>query len=242
MGYVLVALAIYCATLAPSITWRFSGADSGDLASAVATWGVPHPTGYPLYVLLGGVMTRLVPFGQPAFRLNVLSAACSALAGGFVFLTVLCAGRRMPELPSPLRAGIATTAALAFATSRTPWSQSVLTEVYALETFLAAAILGLVADPQPSRRRLIVLTFLCGLALTHHETIVFSLLGALAAVALRSRRWPSAKQVVAGIALFAAPLLLYLLPWRASHRPASNWGDPEALARFVDVVTGAPYH
>ena len=40
--------------------------DSGELVTAAHVLGVPHPTGYPLYVLLGKLWTLLVPFGSVA--------------------------------------------------------------------------------------------------------------------------------------------------------------------------------
>ncbi len=49
----LSLLTVYGMTLAPGLTWANSGADGGDLITAAATGGVPHPTGYPVYLLLG---------------------------------------------------------------------------------------------------------------------------------------------------------------------------------------------
>ena len=45
----LLALAVYLKTLALTVT----GEDSGELIAAAATLGIPHPTGYPLWCLLG---------------------------------------------------------------------------------------------------------------------------------------------------------------------------------------------
>ncbi len=239
-----VAFVLYFVTLAPSITWKLSGTDSGDLASAVATWGIPHPTGYPLYIALGGIVTHLIPVGQIAYRLGLFSAACSAGATALVFLTVLRLSDDQPSLSPALRSLMAATAALAFATARAVWSQSVLTEGYALEALFAAAIAWLLAERRFDRRRLLLLALISGLALTHHTTIVFSLCGAIvAAVARYRRRLLDARLLGTGTMLFALPLLLYLLlPWRAAQHPASNWSDPTTFGRFVDVVTGAPYH
>ncbi|MEE9198573.1 MAG: DUF2723 domain-containing protein, partial [Dehalococcoidia bacterium] len=65
-----VAFGIYVSTLPTSITWSNSGSDSGELAAAVRTLGVPHPPGYPTYVLLGRLFAFL-PFGEVAFRTNL---------------------------------------------------------------------------------------------------------------------------------------------------------------------------
>ena len=52
--------------------------DSGELVAAVYTLGIPHPSGYPLYVLLGKLWTLAVPIGSIAFRMSLFSAACAA--------------------------------------------------------------------------------------------------------------------------------------------------------------------
>ena len=57
----LLSFIVYVCTLAPTITWRNDGVDSGDLAAAVAVGGVPHPPGYPTYLILGEVF-KLLPF------------------------------------------------------------------------------------------------------------------------------------------------------------------------------------
>jgi hypothetical protein len=59
-------LAIYSSTLAPGLTWANSGSDGGDLIAAAATGGVPHPTGYPLYLLLARLF-QILPVGSLAF-------------------------------------------------------------------------------------------------------------------------------------------------------------------------------
>jgi hypothetical protein len=50
--------------------------------TAVALLGIPHPTGYPLDVLLGKTWTMIFPFGSIAWRMSIFSAACAALARG----------------------------------------------------------------------------------------------------------------------------------------------------------------
>ena len=66
-------LALYVATLAPTTAmW-----DASEYITAAYTLGIPHPPGNPLFVLLGRVAS-LLPFGNVAFRVNLLAAVCSA--------------------------------------------------------------------------------------------------------------------------------------------------------------------
>lgn len=71
----LAAFGAYLRTLAPDVTW----ADSGELLLAAWSLGIAHPPGAPLWVLLGHLAT-LLPVGSVAWRGNLLSAACAALA------------------------------------------------------------------------------------------------------------------------------------------------------------------
>lgn len=70
-----ISLILYLFTLAPSVTFE----DSGELAAAASSWGVPHEPGYPLWTILGHLFT-LLPFGDVVWRLNLMSAVCMALA------------------------------------------------------------------------------------------------------------------------------------------------------------------
>src|SRR5438876_2633264 len=69
--------------------------DSGELVTAVHLLGIPHPTGYPLYVLLGKLWTLLLPAGSIAWRMSLFSAGCAAAACGALYVLA----RRVPLDP-----------------------------------------------------------------------------------------------------------------------------------------------
>ena len=73
-------LLIYGRTLYPGV----AGGDSGELIITAYGLGVAHPPGYPLYTLLGHVITWL-PVGSIAWRVNLLSAILDAIAAGLLF-------------------------------------------------------------------------------------------------------------------------------------------------------------
>jgi hypothetical protein len=89
----LLALNTYLLTAAPTVTF----VDSGELIVAARFWGVAHPPGFPLYILLAHLAT-LVPLGNIAQRVNFASAVFAALAATFLYLLVIqimtCAGDR----------------------------------------------------------------------------------------------------------------------------------------------------
>lgn len=78
-GVFATTLALYIWTLAPTVTL----VDSGELIVAAHGLGVPHPPGFPLYVLLAHVAT-LLPVGNVAMRVNFASALFAALAAALL--------------------------------------------------------------------------------------------------------------------------------------------------------------
>src|SRR5213078_1968774 len=124
----LIAFAVYLRTLAISIIWG----DSPELTAAAYNLGIPHPTGYPLYMLISHAFLKLFPIGSVAYRMNLLSAICGAGAVALIFLLM----RRFTH--SRLAGLIAT---LMFAFSVTFWAQAVIAEVYAFHMLLSTALL-----------------------------------------------------------------------------------------------------
>lgn len=118
----LGAFALYLVFLVPGV---LSG-DAGELAYHPALLGIPHPTGYPLYLLLGRVWLWIMPWGELAWRMNVFSAIWGALAVGW--LTALL-WRRLP-------AWAAVAGGLALAVTHDMWRYSTETAVYSLHAFL----------------------------------------------------------------------------------------------------------
>src|SRR5690606_35692216 len=94
-----LALILYSSTAAPGLTWAHHSADGGELLAAAATNGVPHPSGYPLYmILLRGWLRagQTLTAATPARLGTMLSVLCAALSAGFTVATAaaLLAPRR----------------------------------------------------------------------------------------------------------------------------------------------------
>jgi 4-amino-4-deoxy-L-arabinose transferase-like glycosyltransferase len=128
-----------------------------------AVLGTPHPPGYPLYSLLGFLLSKL-PFGNLAWRMNLLSALAAAAAVALLVLLLL----RLQ-----LSRAAAFAAALGCALGPLYWSQATLAEVYALAAaFVAALLLATVSWGRTrAPRRLDLAVLLAGLAMAHHTTV-----------------------------------------------------------------------
>ncbi len=239
--------AAYALRTAPAIVTLFD--DTLEFQLVLPTAGIAHPTGYPLYTLLGFAWSRLLfPVGEWAWRVNLLSAL---LAGAAVGVVCALAQRIAHKQGGPAWASAAAGvgAALAFGLGPVWWAQATVAEVYALHLLLAALILLLAliaADAPPARRpRLIIaLAALCGLGLAHHRTMVL-LFPALAVYLLWQvpvLRRPSRLWLLCGSALIL-PLLLYAyIPLRATMGVADlNGSYVNTWQGFWDHVLARRY-
>ena len=134
----LVALALF-AVYASTAVRTVATEDDGLFLLSSYFLGIEHPPGYPLFTLIGHLFGAL-PFGSVAYRVHLASALFGALTGAVAWL---CARSLIPgRLPAYL-------AALGLGLSPVFWSQSVVAEVYTLNTFffLVVVYIGLQACP-----------------------------------------------------------------------------------------------
>lgn len=236
----VLALVLYLASLAPGLTWAHQGADGGDLLTAAVTNGVPHPPGYPFYMMaLQGwlvLVGTLAPASDFAWRGNLFSAICGSVS---VALTVIVAGHLLPT--GVLRWSWAFLAGIAWAVSPLLWSQSILSEVYSLHALLVVG-LGWAALVKPRQLWYVVAPVALGVA--HHLTLILLLPAVLYALTVAregGRRWLHPLLALIGAGMLGA--LLYLrIPLAASSGPSPvNWGYADNWEGFRWLVTGAAY-
>lgn len=209
-----VALAVYVATLAPTVMWY----DMGEFVTASATLGIAHNTGYPLLVLIGKAFTFL-PMGDTAYRVNLMSAVFTALAVSVVFGII-------HDLTDDMIASAAGALTLAFAS--TVWANATWATSYGLNLFFTALVTRLMfswwRDRQPRTLALAALSF--GLGLCNHRLIVLVAPPSLLLLALGWRSL-SPRAVAVAAAAFVAGLSVYLyLPIRGEMEPALSWARP----------------
>ena len=170
----LAVLAGYIYSLAPSVTFW----DAGEFIASMKVLGIPHPPGTPLFVLMGHVWAELIPFGEYAWRTNLMSAAFSAAAAGCWFLVVHETLVRLVPADAPragwIRTGGAAAAAVLTAFGFTNWQNSNETEVYAVASFIIGAVVWLALRWRAERgtdsanRPLLLIAYLLGLSIANH--------------------------------------------------------------------------
>lgn len=234
-----LAFCVYLASLAPGLTWAHEAADGGELLAAAVSNGVPHPPGYPLYILLLqgwlAILGAAAPASDVAWRGNLLSALLGAVS---VFVAVLAAWGVLPESPRrPLWAGLA---GVLWGLSPLLWSQSILTEVYALHA-LIVVLLGWITLRRAERQPwLLALPVALGVA--HHLTLLLLVPAVLywvwhaggRALLARATGW-----IVLGLLLGA--LMYARIPLVARHAPPVNWGYADTWQGLWWLVSGAAY-
>jgi len=168
----LASLALYIRTLAPGLL----DGDSGEFQTLVYSLGMTHPTGYPVYVLLGRLFT-LLPLGGLAWRVNLFSSVLGALTVSCIYLIVrLLAGWRLA----------AVTAALTLAVAPLFWAFSIITELYVPAcAFLSVIILFLLLWRKSGKWAwLSAAALLGGLSLGIHTSVALAAPGVLVYLAL----------------------------------------------------------
>ena len=188
--------------------------DSGLLAAAAASLGIPHPPGFPSYVLLGHLFTKL-PWGSIAWRLGLISILSSV---GTIWIVMRLAG-----LP----------AAFFLAFSYSFWSQAVNVETYAL-TNLVILLVAFFALQDKPKWWLMGLIGGVGAGL---NPIVFAVIPPIIWLSLKKR---NIFRLGGGglVALVIAVAIYSYLPIRAAAHPFLNWSDPSTIDRLIKHVTG----
>ena len=264
----LAGFIFYAATAAPSVATLFD--DSLEFQVVLPTLGIAHPSGYPLYTLLGKLFTLLLPYGDLAGRANLLSALCAGAALGVLYLLAQkVAGNR----------AAAATATTLFALSPAWWSQATIAEVYALHGLLFVLFLYLLLRweearsqesgirdqgsgvrrretgdrsqesgvgrqlPASSERWLAAAALVFGLGLTHHRMIALMLPAALVFILWTDPgliRQP--RRWVTPLLCASVPLLLYLyLPIRGRSVTSLDGTFVPTPAGTLDWITARGY-
>jgi hypothetical protein len=204
---------LYLLTLAPTIY----NLDSAELTTAAATGGLMRSTGYPLYLTLGYLWSK-IPLGDVGYRMNLLSAIFGAL-------TIFLAERILRRWRI---GGWAAFGALGLlATSTFFWGLSLVAEVYTLHTALMAGlILALLQwSDEPTPRRMAVIGLLGGMGMSHHAAMLLLIPGSLFLVFSTHPKKALAPRSLLAFSLAAfVGLSFYLyLPLRYLAQPTFNY-------------------
>jgi hypothetical protein len=165
----LLALAVYVASVAPSVEWQ----DPGRHQYRYLVGQIEHPNGlalsHPVHFWIGQLVLQ-IPYGEPAWRISMISVVFGAIA-------VAALAALVERLTNRRLAGFL--AALVLLVSHSFWQMASTTEMYTLDaTLMICEWLVLLEYVRGGRPAWLVLLFAVnGLHVAHH------LLGTLALAA-----------------------------------------------------------
>jgi len=218
--------------------------DSGELALCSLVQGVPHPTGYPLYVILSRCVAEIMP--RPIEAVTLLAVILNAFSG-YLFFRIAVLIREIYFPQNDRHNIVVAVFTLVLFLSPVVAAQGLTNEVYGLGLVLNLAAIGavvkLIGDYRQydSWKYFLAACYLAGLALCNHMSSIQLIPGLVVAafwMIKRTRRWI---MLLPGLAFFILPLTLYaVLPIRAAAQPppVANWGDVAAWDNFVRHVSG----
>jgi hypothetical protein len=242
------AFAVYAATLPPS----YSDWDTAELQVVAAIFGIAHPPGCPAFTLLGYLFVHALPFGEPAWRLNLMCSLAVAASSSLLYSVARRFGLQ------PLTGALC---ALGFAFAIVPWRVATRAEVQDVALLFRALALWFALRwyDGGTYRDLFAAALATGLAGATHGIALLLLpsLGLLVASRPEWRRPQALALVAGGMALGLLPFAYLPLRsgWIDAHRldpdlalglpaglPLWNYGDPSSWPRFWHFVTGADFN
>lgn len=202
--------------------------DTGDLQTVAWIAGIPYPTGFPGYVLLGWLWTHVLPIGEPAARLNALSAFSIAWGAGSVCAIALL----FDVLPI-----FAILGSWTFAFAHTVWQRAAYADAHPVGfAFAFCAVACAVGwERRSDARALVAGIVLAGCAVAIDNTTVLILIGGVVISVIRV--WPRRALGAAACALVIAAGTYAWLPWRSAQVTAQGRDPTLALG----VAPGRPY-
>ena len=175
----LLTFAVYFLTLGPSVGLE----DSGELATAAANLGVPHPPGYPFWTFCSWIFCKVFSFvtymghPTPAWCVSLCSAVFGAFAAGCTAMLICRSSQDFTEGNGVLSFGGAVAGALTFSLSPVEWSQSTIVEIYSLNALFLmwVFLLSYRWMKKPTDKMLWFTAFVFGLGLTNYQVLLFAI-------------------------------------------------------------------
>ena len=261
----ILSFGVYIITLIPGVGFI----DTGELATVCIKLGIAHPTGYPLFTLIGSLFAKL-PFGEEIYRLNLMSAfICAAAVSVFYFfmiflfndyvkVKIISEQKSKKQNLSAFRTDnisvyfIALSSALILAFSLTFWNTANGIEVYSLHilfliiviwSFLKACLMSLKSDYiLTGETYWIFFAFVLGLSFTNHLSTIFLAPGVIFMYfAINGFNSLSFKRILFLVIPFLIGLSVYIyFPLRADNSVIS-WGYPVDLTNIYRHISAKQF-
>lgn len=231
---------LFALMAAPGVTWM----DSGELTAAAYTLGGAHPPGHPAHTLLGKLAT-LLPFGEIAFRVSLLSAVtmAAAVAGVVALSRALLATELVAACVAAALVTLSPVTQLN-ATRAEVYAPVAALLVWAMAATVRFARAAAADDADADGRLVLAAAGACGLAAAFHPVIAaVTAVPMIVTLAWHARhRLTRLAPAAVGLGLLGLFCYAYLpLRANAAHPPTLMWGEPAAPAALYKLLTGSAY-
>ena len=249
---------VYITTLAPGLYFI----DTGELAAVCVKLGIAHPTGYPLFTILGSIFAKL-PIGDYIYRLNLMCAILSSVTA-LVFFNMMYfiltelnlnkeqekSTRFFTDEKNPLTAIIISfSGAMVLAFSSTFWNTSNSLEVYSLHVLLVVTVMFLFLKAGNSYvkgdndlKHWLIFAFVLGLSFTNHLSTIFLSVGFLYLYfAVNGFSKMSFRKIFYMIVPFVLALSVYVYFFVRGDNTVIAWGNPVTWDNFMRHVSGKQF-
>ncbi|MBU1627473.1 DUF2723 domain-containing protein, partial [bacterium] len=233
----MIPWTIYLKTNCPTVTVG----DNGELIAAPYVLGIPHPTGYPTFCILGKMFTMIFPFGSAGIRMNLTPSLYASIAAIFIYLLLFEIFKNME---------LAVISTLLFSFTRIFWSQSISAEVYSLNILFYAAWLFYLLRwfKTHDTRNFYSFAFFCLMGFTNHLTTILAGPGLLYIGIIYFKKFFKFKHIVV---ISCLTILLFTSYWYLPMRSAVSkaeimssllWGDQTRINDFKRHLSGSTFH
>ncbi len=250
----IIPFIVYVITLAPSVYFI----DSGELAAAASNLNIAHPTGYPLFTLIGNLFSKL-PIASKIYNLNLMSAVFGAL-GSFMLYKLLSLlviqfrtnldKKQSQKLTDEILNKICLGCSLIAAFGLTYWNSSNVIEVYSLHIaifvstiyFFLKAIFENGGGDNIVDVNLMTSAFLIGLGFSNHMSTAYLIPGfAYLYFSVYGGKINSIK----ALAVLFVPLLIglsaYMYILIRANSAEFSWGNPNTIERLWNHMTAKEF-
>ncbi len=254
----LIPFIVYLITLAPTVTFI----DSGELAAVATKLGVAHPTGYPLFTVLGRLFT-LIPINEEIYRLNLMCAVISS-AGIFMFFNLMVfiiqdrfltddSSYDMKGITNEIVYNISLASALVLAFSKTFWETANAIEVYSLHSFFLITNIFLILkagsyNPRNEEsmirkeRYWLLYAFVLGLSFTNHLSTIFLSIGSIYFYfSVNGFNKEAFKRILILVIPFLLGYSVYIYFFIRAENNVLSWGYPHNFENFWRHFTGKQF-
>lgn len=235
-GFFVLLFGMFLHWTAPDIV---PSANGGELTTAAVSLGIPHPTGYATWTILGHGAATFIPFGNLAFRINLFTMCLTFVALCLTWLLFIILRPKQGKyfcLP-----GIALLAIEPFV-----WREAIAAEVYGFHLLLTVLLITVIAIgyQRNDSRYTLLACFIWSISLTNHLLSLFNtpllLLPLLQLCRGKRAPWRRLIPPLALIPLGFSPVIYLWI--RRTAQPALAWRSGSGLQGFIDHLTGAQFH